>query len=500
MYHIAVAGFIHETNTFSPLPTPYEAFAIPNGMWPGLLRGQMILKLIEGKRLNLCGCGFAARAKEFDFALVPLAYTSAEPSRQVSASAFERIMGVITASLSDAMPVDGVYLDLHGAMVYEDFNDGETEIIRRVRAIVGADIPIVVSYDLHGNITPQCFELASGMIGYRTYPHTDMYETGERCAALLHHLLEGKKVYKTFRQVPYLIPISRQSTNTEPARSIYDEIAALEKDPALLSATLMMGFPPADIFDMGPSIFTYALNQEKADQAAQHLYDQMLKHESDFALQVYSAKDAVKKAIELSHSASRPVILADVQDNSGGGATSDTVGILEELIKQQAEGVALGLLFDAEAAALAHQVGEGKEITLDLGGKLMPGDTPLHATFRVEKISEGTFPATGPMSKGMQVNLGRMAQLRIGGVRVVVSSVRTQANDQSYFRQVGIEPAEMKILVLKSANHYRADFEPISSIILPVESPGAIIEDPAKAAYHNLRKGVRLNPNGPLQK
>ncbi len=202
--------------------------------------------------------------------------------------------------------------------------------------------------------------------------------------------------------------------------------------------------------------------------------------------------EAARQAIAKSARADKPVILADVQDNPGGGGTSDTVWILDALVRQNAQEAAIGLMYDPEAAAAAHAAGEGARINIGLGGKGMPGQQPYQAEFAVEKIAEGDFQMTGPMNRGLIGNLGKMAQLRIGGVRVVVVSGRTQANDQSYFRQVGIEPKDMKILVLKSTNHYRADFQPISSEIIVVDAPGAIIEDPAKIPYTRIRKGVRL--------
>jgi len=494
MSRIAVAGFIHETNTFSPLPTPYEAFAVPQGSWPGLIRGDSILQMILGQKLNICSAGFINRGHELGFEFIPLAYCTAEPSRQVSNNAFERIMGLICGGLADRLPVDGVYLDLHGAMVVEPFQDGETEIVRRVRAIVGESVPVVVSYDLHGNIAPHCFELADGMVGCRTYPHIDLYKTGERCANLMAHLLTGGAFYKAYRQIPYLIPISRQSTFTEPSRSVYALIEKLEDDPQVLSATVMMGFPPADIEDMGPAVFAYGVTQQAANSAVEQLVHILKVHEPDYALELLQPDEAVIKAMRLSQTAQKPVILADVQDNAGGGATSDTPWMLKALVRQDVGDAALGLIFDPEAAAAAHAAGAGNKVMLDVGGKLMPGQEPFRGVFEVKQLHDGPFPLSGPMGKGMVSNLGKMAHLQIGGVHVVVSSVRTQANDQAYFRVVGIQPEKMKILVLKSANHYRADFEPIASAIFNVEAPGAIVEDPSKAVYHNLRQGVRLSP------
>lgn len=497
MARIAIAGFIHETNTFAPMLTPLSEFGFGNNSGR-LITGDKILEL-RGKKFNNAVCGFIDTAEKMGHEMIPLLVCSAEPAAQVTENAFETVMSLIGADLFNHQPYDAIFLDLHGAMVYEPFNDGETEIVRRVKAIVG-DIPIVTSLDLHGNITPECFRLASGMVGYRTYPHVDLYETGERCAVLLDRMISGQAVYKAFRQLPFLMPISAQSTNTEPSKSIYAKIAEQEQDSTMFSASIMLGFPPADIYDTGTSIFTYAATQALADKAADALYDLIMSFEDRFVTNLLSPEDAVRKALLLSKSEAKPVVLSDVQDNSGGGATSDTTWILSALVEQNAQGAALGLMYDPDAAEAAHAAGEGARIHLKLGGKLMPGHTPFVGEFTVEKLHAGPFIGNGPMIKGDTVDLGKMAHLSIGGVHVAVSSVRVQMLDQSFFKIVGIEPTEMKIIVVKSANHYRADFQPISSHIIPVEAPGAIIEDPSKAHYVNLREGIRLYGKGPALK
>jgi len=494
---IAIAGFIHETNTFAPMLTPLSEFGFGNNSGR-LITGDKILEL-RGKKFNNAVCGFIDTAEKMGHEMIPLLVCSAEPAAQVTENAFETVMSLIGADLFKNQPYDAIFLDLHGAMVYEPFNDGETEIVRRVKAIVG-DIPIVTSLDLHGNITPECFRLTSGMVGYRTYPHVDLYETGERCAVLLDRMISGQVVYKAFRQLPFLMPISAQSTNTEPSKSIYAKIAELEQDNSLFSASIMLGFPPADIYDTGTSIFTYAVTQALADKAADALYDLIMFFEDRFVTNLLSPEDAVRKALLLSKSEAKPVVLSDVQDNSGGGATSDTTWILSALVEQNAQGAALGLMYDPDAAEAAHAAGEGAQIHLKLGGKLMPGHTPFVGEFTVEKLHAGPFIGYGPMIKGDTVDLGKMAHLSIGGVHVAVSSGRVQMLDQSFFKIVGIEPTEMKIIVVKSANHYRADFQPISSHIISVEAPGAIIEDPSKANYVNLREGIRLYGKGPALK
>ncbi len=495
MARIALAGFLHETNTFSPYPTTYDDFTQVGGTFPGLLVGEQIHAFGKAKS-NIGTAGFLVKAGSFGHELVPLYWSFAEPAGTVTANAFERLMGMIAGDLATKGPFDGVYLDLHGAMVYEGNHDGETEIIRRVRAIVG-DVPVVVSHDLHGNVTQKSIEISSAIVGYRTYPHVDMYETGERAALLMQHLLDGKPLFKAFRAVPFLMPLSTMATTVDPCKSLYAMIAELEKEQDVVSVTFMEGFPPADIVHMGPTVFSYGTTQAAADQAAEKLLQAILAREADFSVDLPTPQQAVKLAIEKANLTDKPVLLADVQDNSGGGGTSDTTGIMEALVKQDAQDAALALMYDPDVAAQAHAAGEGAVITAALGGKMLPGHHPFQGTFTVEKLSEGEFNGSSPMMRGMSIDLGKMAQLKIGGVRVVVCSLRTQALDREYFRRVGIEPEKMKILVVKSSNHYRADFEPIVSEIINVDAPGAIVNDPSKVQYKYLRPGVRLKGLGP---
>lgn len=495
MKKIGLAGFIHETNTFSNTPTTLENFVNQSGFYPEMLKGEEIFQFKQSK-MNIAASGFLQEADKLDFDIVPLLWCGTEPSQTVPIDVFNNIMDQILSIMKDAGPYDGLYLDLHGAMVFGDLQDGEAEILKRVREVVGS-IPVVVSLDLHGNISPECFELADGMVGYRTYPHVDGFETGQRSAVLLEYLVEGNAVYKAFRQSPFLMPATTQPTTIEPAKSLYDLIPEVEAQEGVLSASIMEGFNACDLPHTGPSIFTYAKSQEAADTAAELLLDAMLERESGFSVNMYSPAEAVEKAIHLSKSSEKPVLLIDVQDNAGGGSPSDTVWLLEELIKQKAQGAAVGIIWDPEAAQIAHTAGEGAEVEIPLGGKSLPGHKPLKALFKVEKIFEGDFIGVGPMVKDRRLNLGKMAQLRYKDVRVAVSSERMQALDRSLFQTVGIEPEKMKILVLKSANHYRADFGPIASEIINVDAPGAIIEDPVKIQYQHLRDGVRLKGLGP---
>ncbi len=494
---IAIAGFQHETNTFCPLPTPFEEFE--NGSaWPGLTRGQAVIDVFSS--MNIPIGGFMNAATGMD--LVPVLWTAAEPSSYVATDAFDRITGMICDGIRGAGEIDGVYLDLHGAMVTEAFDDGEGEIVRRVRDVVGDDLPIAVSLDLHGNQTAEFAELATAVTIYRTYPHIDMAETGARAHGLLKKTLErGSPFAMAFRQADYMVPIQAQSTMREPFRRLYEEMAALEGN-GVVSIDLATGFPPADIPHCGMSHFVYAETQAMADEAADKMLDILHQAESDFDDPLLPVDETVTKAIEISRASAKPVAIADPQDNPGAGGTGDTTGILAELVAQGARKAAVSMLWDPEAAAQAHEVGIGGKFSASLGGRFPElGCAPVEADVTVEALSDGSFLCTGPMYGGSHAELGPCATLLIedGGceVRVVVGTIRSQNADQTFFTHIGIDPAGQNIVVVKSAVHFLADYEPIAETVLFADAPGANPCKLSQIEYTRLRKGLRLGANGP---
>jgi microcystin degradation protein MlrC len=405
---------------------------------------------------------------------------------------------VMTDGIKAAGPLDAVYLDLHGAMVTEHLDDGEGEILARVRRIIGSDVPLIASLDLHANVTPAMMEQADALIAYRTYPHVDMADTGRAAARHLALLLKTKQRFaKAFRQLPFLIPISWQCTNDQPTKAIYEKLIALESD-AVPTLSFAPGFPAADFADCGPSVFAYGRTQADADRAADTIAALVESHEDDFDGRIYGPDEGVAYAMELAKTANKPIIIADTQDNPGAGGDSDTTGMLRALVRNNAARAAIGVIYDPESARAAHQAGVGASVTLSLGGKSgIPGDAPYRETFVVETLSDGKFVAPGPYYGGRDMDMGPSAALRIGDVRVVVSSHKAQLADRSMYRYVGIEPTEQAILVNKSSVHFRADFEPIAEKLLICAAPGAMPADPAALPWTRLRPGIRLKPNGP---
>ena len=495
MTRVAVGGFLHETNTFAPTKATYDAF-VHGGGWPRMELGNDILKVVRNVNVGLAGFIDAALSEGWE--LVSTIFAAATPSAHVTKDAYERIAKVLIDGIAAAGPLDAVYLDLHGAMVAEHLDDGEGEILARVRKVIGKDLPLVVSLDLHANVTPEMVEHADALIAYRTYPHVDMADTGRACARHLALLLKTKQRFaKAFRQLPFLIPISWQCTNDQPTKSIYEKLAALQSD-AVPTLSFAPGFPAADFADCGASVFAYGKTQADADAAADKIAKIVEGHENDFDGKIYSPDQGVQLAMKLAKGAKKPIIIADTQDNPGAGGDSDTTGMLRALVRNKAERAATGVIYDPESAKAAHQAGEGATVTLSLGGKSgIPGDAPYKETFVVEKLSEGNFIAPGPYFGGRQMEMGPSACLRINGVRVVVASHKSQLADQALYRYVGIEPTEQAILVNKSSVHFRADFEPIAEKLLICAAPGAMPADPATLPWTRLRPGVRIKPNGP---
>jgi microcystin degradation protein MlrC len=494
MTRIAVGGFLHETNTFAPTKATYHDF-VHGGGWPAMAQGDDVLKTMRDINVGLAG--FVDEAHANGWEMVPTISCGASPSAHVARDAFERIVTVMVEGVAAAGELDAVYLDLHGAMVTEHLDDGEGEILARVRKVIGKDLPLVVSLDLHANVTPEMVEQADALIAYRTYPHVDMADTGRAAAKHLALLLRTKqRLAKAFRQLPFLIPISWQCTNDQPTKGIYQQLAALESD-AVPTLSFAPGFPAADFPHCGPSVFAYGRTQADADAAADAMAKLIISHENDFDGRIYTPDEGVRHAMKLAKSASKPIVIADTQDNPGAGGDSDTTGMLRALVRNNARRAAIGVIYDPQSAKAAHAAGIGATITLALGGKSgIPGDAPYKESFIVEQLSDGQFVAPGPYYGGRDMDMGPSAALRIGDVRVVVSSHKAQLADQSMYRYVGIEPTEQSILVNKSSVHFRADFEPIAEKLMICAAPGAMPADTAALPWTRLRPGVRIKPNG----
>jgi microcystin degradation protein MlrC len=492
MTRIAIGGFLHESHSFAPHPTTFADFLRPAG-FPPLSEGDEMLVAVRGTSVPSAGALAVADSEGVE--IVPLAWSLANPAGPIQDEAFERIAALICAQLSRAVqaePLDGVYLDLHGAAVVDSFPDAEGELLRRVRAIVG-DLPVTISLDPHANLTSRMITLADAVVPFRTYPHIDMKDAGAQAMRLLlQRIARGKPWARAFRQLEFWLPLGSQCTLLAPMNEVMAERASLAERLEVAELAFCFGFPYADFSDCGPAVAAYADTQAKADAAADAFVAHVAAREADFRQELLPAAEAVEEAKRLADGARRPIVIADTQDNPGGGGHGDTTGLLAELVRQQARGAVLCLINDADSVATCAAAGEGGSVSLSLGGK--SDGMPFDCKARVLKLTDGRFTLTGPMGAGNPGNLGPCALVDIDGVRVMVVSHKVQALDQAILRHVGVEPSECPILVLKSSVHFRADYGPIAEKIIVGIAPGPVVADPAILNFRYVRPEVRRRP------
>ncbi len=495
---ILIAGFQHETNTFAPSKADWAAFNRGDG-FPGFIHGAAMMEKFTG--INMPISGFMAYGLEQGWQFKPSGWAGASPSAHVTKDAFEKMATVILDD-AQAKDFDAVYLDLHGAAVAEHVNDCEGELLSRLRALLGPNIPIVVSLDSHANVTKQMMSLADGITCYRTYPHIDMADTGRRAGALLsERIKKGGVLTKVFARLPYLLPLNSQSTMLEPCASAIAYLKQLDHDnQAFIS--FATGFPAADFPECGPTVWAYGA---RADHAAVQMLRFLMNDRPAWRVTLKNAAETVAQAIELASKTDKgPVVIADTQDNPGAGGDSNTTGVLRALFsagagKQFPKQVALGLLHDPQTALAAHQAGVGKQLVRAIGKSIDTGwagmsEPALEKTWAVVAVSDGKVVTKGPMMKGVPVELGPSALLEAEGIYVCVVTGKTQMLDREYFRFLGVEPEKMKILVNKSSVHFRADFTPIASHILVAKSPGPMAADPADLPWKHLDPAMDKRP------
>jgi microcystin degradation protein MlrC len=495
---VLIAGFQHETNTFAPSKADWQAFNRGDS-FPAFTRGRSMQDKLTG--VNIPVGGFIDFAKLQGWKLLPSVWAGAIPSAHVTKDAFERIASAILDDVQSSLVhgLDAVYLDLHGAAVAEHIDDTEGVLIERIRALIGPDRPIVASLDLHANVTEKMLNLADALVSYRTYPHVDMAATGELAGQLLtRRWALGMREALCVKRFPYLIALNAQSTLMQPAQEIYAKLQEYDQKFNVIQS-FCMGFPAADFAECGPVMWAYAADHPTAETAVNRLF-QLASPAQQWNSEILTPSEAVQQAVSLAKNVAKPVIIADTQDNPGAGGDSNTTGMLHALLqqhagKQLAGQVALGMLYDPTSAAKACAAGVGAELELALGSSVPTyagfSDPPLQGRFKVVAISEGNCTLTGPMMKGLTLQLGPSACLEIEGILIAVTSGKKQLLDRQLLRMVGIHSEQMKLIVVKSSVHFRADFQPNSSHILVAKAKGPMAADPADLPWKKLNPKVR---------
>ena len=480
---VVIAAMSHETNTFSPVPTPLARFGRR-----GPVRGGAAADAYRGT--NTCMAAFLDIFTEAGAEIVTPIAGEAHPSGPVAAAAYKIMSDAICEAIEAGC--DALCLELHGAMVAETTDDGEGALLARIRSLA-PDLPIAVGLDLHANITAEMVQNCTVLTGFKTYPHIDSYDTGRRAGELLRRSLEGlADPVMAWGRRPMLAHTLCMNSAMSPMKDLIAMGNDAEAgDNPVIDVSVFGGFPLADIPQPGLSVVTVAEGDRQAAQAAADaILEKAWEKRADFVYHAEPLAQSVARAKALSDG---PILLIDHADNCASGGTQDTMAVLAEVMAQGLEDVAVFAIRDAQAVATLIEAGVGKEVTLALGGKLdMPAigrlGEPLEVTGRVRAITDGQFTITGPMMTGARAYLGRAVVLDTGPLEIVITENNHEPWDLGCFRSLGIEPTRKRYLLLKSRIHYRAGFQPIARHIIECDGVGVTSSDYGLFHFEKLER------------
>ncbi|CAE6830081.1 M81 family metallopeptidase [Paraburkholderia haematera] len=481
---ILIARMNHETNTFSPVATPLAAFG-RNG--PSY--GEDAFNENEGMQTAMAAFIDAA-AREHAAIVTPIS-ASANPSGPVQASAYDAISDAIVAA---ATGCDAVMLDLHGAMVAENSNDGEGDLLERVRAAL-PNAPIAVALDLHGNVTQKMIDNADVIVSFKTYPHVDMYETGAHAARLIFDLIHGKaKPVIAWRQPPLLAHTLRSATAEGAMKRAVEAARAAEAD-GMLAVSVLSGFSLADIASPCISVVVVANGERaQAEAVAERIARQIWREREDFVYRSEPLAESVAQAAALAQGADKPVLLLDHGDNCMSGGTCDTMDLLEEALRQKLEGVVSGPLCDPQAVAALMAAGVGSKVTVTIGNKVtsraVTPKPPVAVTGVVRALTDGEYVISGPTYTGQRAFMGRAAVLDTGTVKLVMTERTHEPWDLGVFESVGIDPRRARFLLLKSRMYCRPVFVPIAAALVECDSRGVTSSDYGLFRFKHMKRPV----------
>lgn len=475
---IFIAGVSTETNTFSPFPTGYNSYASEYLVH----KGQHPEEFLKSSTPTMI---FRRRAEALGWTVVESLFASAQPAGKTVRKVYEAFRDEILADLSAALPVDAVFFPLHGAMVADGYDDCEGDLISRARQIVGADVPIGVELDPHCHMTPLMVENATCMILEKEYPHTDFAERADEVFTIIADTLAGKVKPHTSLFDCRMIGIYQ--TTRQPMRAFVDRIMALEGKDGVLSISVAHGFPWGDVPGMGTKILVITDNQPEkgaalAEQLGRELYDLRFELRPKYL----TIDEALDRALAVTLQPGKPVVIADVTDNPGGGTPGDSTFLLRALIERGITNVALGIMYDPMAVALAQDAGEGARLEMRIGGKMgVTSGDPLDVTADVLKVGDLTqhFGVGGSL---VPMEMGASALIRANGIDIVLVSKRNQVYGTDFFTNMGVDLTQKRFVIVKSSQHFYAAFSPIATEVIYCAPPGALQPDLTKVAYKRI--------------
>jgi microcystin degradation protein MlrC len=487
---LLIAMIKHETNTFSPVPTPLARF----GNGPGPLYGEAAVRAYHGTGTGL-GAYLDLADRETAEIVLPIA-ASAPPSGPVDDAAYDEITErIYTAAAGGGF--DGIMLDLHGAMVTQSLEDGEGQFLKRLRAIVPAT-PIAVSLDMHANLYDEIVANATVVTGYRTYPHIDTYETARLAGEILLRTIRGEvRPVMAWGNVPMLPHVMRQGTDDHPNRELQHRCAAMTAEDAL-AASLFTGFPHADISNAGLSaVVVTDGDRELAERLRDELLDRAWVEREAFVYKIEPLRESVARAKALPAPAAGegPIVLLDHYDNCASGGTMDTTVVLAEILRQGLEDAAVFAIYDPQAVQEAIAAGIGAQVTLSVGGKMaMPAipdeSPPLRLSGTVKTISNGHYRNRGPMARGIAMDMGPAVVLDTGPVEVVLISRHVEPSDLNCLLALGIDPMQKRYLMLKSRIHWRAGLGKLAKAVIDCAGVGVCTSDYGQLRFAKVRRPI----------
>lgn len=484
MKRVGIIGFLHESNSFSPLLTTYEQFAKA-----GVLKGDALIARWQNTTHELGG--FLEGATRLGLQPVPMLATYAIPSGPITANAFNQLAAEIIDALTMGLPVDGLLLALHGAAVAENFPDADGELARRIREAVGPEIPIVMTLDLHANISPLMIAQTDAAVCYASNPHLDQKERGLEAAGIISQTVNGEiKPVQALEKPPLIINMSKQYTAQPPAAGLYHDIRTAAKWPGMISASVAMGFYYADVPEMGAGFVAVANGDVNvARAAARWMAERAWARREEFTGDAVSVTEAVRQAAETPRG---PVVLMDVGDNIGGGSPADSTLLFREILDQGVAN-ALVILYDPEAVAACVAAGVRNDINLNVGGKTdTRHGSPVNIKGKVRMISDGIFSEKVVRHGGWGLyDQGVTSVVETeSGHTVVLTSARMPPFSLQQILSLGIRPEEKKVIVVKGVIAPRAAYEPVAGAIITVDTPGSTTANPRMLDYRSRPRPI----------
>ena len=483
---LLIAMMTHETNTFSPVPTPLGRFRP--------LYDEAAVRAYHGTGTGLGAYLDLAEREEAEIVL-PIA-AGASPSGPVENAAYQHITDAICEAAAKG-GFDGIMLDLHGAMVTESLEDGEGEFLKRLRAI-DPKTPIAVSLDMHANLYDAIIANATVVTGYRTYPHIDTYETSKLAGEILLHAMRGEvKPVMAWRNEPMLPHVMRQGTDDHPNKELQHRCSTMGTEGAL-AASLFTGFPHADIANAGLSAVVVTDGDLKlAEDLRDELLGRAWVEREAFVYQIEPLQQSVAraKALPTGQPGEGPIVLLDHYDNCASGGTMDTTAVLAEILRQGIENVAAFAIFDPAAVQQAIEAGIGAHVSLSVGGKIeMPAipveSPPLIISGTVKTISNGRYRNRGPMSRGVQMDMGPTVVIDTGTAEIVLISRHVEPSDLNCLSSLGIDPMQKRYVMLKSRIHWRAGLGRLARAVVDCAGVGVCTSDYGQLKFKHVRRPI----------